>query len=171
MELIIRQASIEDLEQLDEIEQICFPPKEAASCDTIESRLKVYGRSFQLAELDGKIIGFINGSIINDMVIHDEHYGDTSYHDVNGEYQSIFGLCMLPEYRKSGYASALVNALINTAADSGRKGLTLCCKEEKISYYEKLGFVNHGKSASDHGSAVWYNMILKFNEGTSYPVD
>lgn len=163
MELLIRQASLEDLDLLDEIEQICFPPKEAASRDSLESRLMVYGSSFQLAALDGKIIGFINGSIINDMVIHDEHYSDTSYHDPNGAYQSIFGLCMLPEYRKSGYASALVNALIKTTADSGRKGLTLCCKEEKIPYYEKLGFVNHGKSVSDHGSAVWYNMILELN--------
>ncbi|MDF3003171.1 MAG: acetyltransferase [Bacillota bacterium] len=163
MELLIRQASIEDLDRLNEIEQICFPPMEAASRDSLKFRLMVYGPSFQLAEFDSRIIGFINGSIINDMVIHDEHYGDTSYHDPNGEYQSIFGLCMLPEYRKSGYASALVKALIKTAADSGRKGLTLCCKEEKIPYYEKLGFVNHGRSASDHGGAVWYNMIFELN--------
>ena len=164
MELFIRQASLNDLARLNEIEQICFPPQEAASLKALESRLEVYGDSFLLAELDGVIIGFVNGSIIDDKVIHDEHYGDTSYHDPNGAYQSIFGLCMLPEYRKNGYASSLIKALANSAEKAGRKGLTLCCKEEKISYYEKLGFVSHGKSASEHGCAVWYNMILEWNK-------
>lgn len=163
MELKIRQAAFSDLDRLSEIEQACFSEKEAASRKTLESRLGVYGDSFQLAELDGVIIGFINGSIINDKVIHDEHYGDASFHDPNGAYQSIFGLCMLPEYRKQGYASELVNAMIKTAGDAGRKGLTLCCKDEKIKYYEKLGFVNHGKSASEHGGAVWYDMILQLD--------
>ena len=163
MELKIRQACLEDLDRLCEIEQICFPEKEAASRKALMDRLRVYGDSFQVAELYGVIIGFINGSVIHDMVIHDEHYENASCHDPAGEYQSIFGLSVLPEYRQHGYGSALVKAMIQTATEAGRKGLTLCCKKEKISYYEKLGFINHGKSESQHGNAEWYNMILKLD--------
>jgi predicted N-acetyltransferase YhbS len=57
-----------------------------------------------------------------------------------------------------------VKALIEAARKAGRKGLTLCCKEEKIHYYEKFGFVEIGKSQSEHGYAVWYDMILLFDK-------
>ncbi len=100
--------------------------------------------------------------MINEKVIRDEFYNDTSFHDPHGDYQSIFGLDVLPEYRKQGIAAELVKNLTKKANIAGRKGLTLCCKEEKISYYKKLGFVNIGKSESEHGNAVWYNMILIF---------
>ena len=36
----------------------------------------------------------------------------------------------------------------------------LTCKQEKIPYYQKFGFQNRGVSASEHGGAVWYDMVL-----------
>ena len=35
---------------------------------------------------------------------------------------------------------------------------------EKIHYYKKFGFVDIGKSESQHGHAVWYNMIFLFDK-------
>ncbi|MBF1734277.1 MAG: GNAT family N-acetyltransferase, partial [Veillonella dispar] len=31
-----------------------------------------------------------------------------------------------------------------------------------IHYYAKFGFVNEGKSESDHGGAKWYQMRVEF---------
>lgn len=163
MNLNIRQATINDLDNVTNIEKICFPEAEAAARETFEDRLKIFTESFLIAEMDGKIVGFINGSIINEMIIRDEFYSDASFHDSNGGYQSIFGLDVLPECRRIGIAAELVKALTEVARKAERKGLTLCCKEEKIHYYEKLGFVDIGKSESEHGNAVWYNMILKMD--------
>lgn len=163
MNLNIRQAKIKDLDNVADIEMICFPKAEAATRKTFEDRLKIFTESFLVAEMSEKMVGFINGSVINEEVIRDEFYSDVSFHDPKGEYQSIFGLDVLPEYRRMGIAAELVKAFIEVARGAGRKGLTLCCKEEKIHYYKKLGFVDIGKSESEHGSAVWYNMILKID--------
>jgi ribosomal protein S18 acetylase RimI-like enzyme len=162
MELYVRQATLQDLDRVTEIEEICFPKAEAASRESFEGRLAVYSESFLVAELDGQMVGFVNGSVINDKVIHEEFYSDASFHDPKGDYQSIFGLDVLPEYRRRGIAAELIKALTETAKKAGRKGMTLCSKQEKIHYYEKFGFVEIGRSASDHGNAVWYDMVLMF---------
>ena len=162
MELNIRQATMSDLDRVTEIEAICFPAVEAAPREALEDRLKVYNGSFLVGELDETMIGFINGSIINEKTIQDEFYEDVAFHDPQGDYQSIFGVDILPTYREKGLAAELIKALIEVAKNAGRKGLTLCCKEEKIHYYEKFGFVDIGKSKSEHGNAVWYDMVLLF---------
>ena len=40
--------------------------------------------------------------------------------------------------------------------------MILTCKEELIPYYEQFGFENRGLSASVHGGAAWYDMVLTF---------
>jgi ribosomal protein S18 acetylase RimI-like enzyme len=162
MDLKIRQATMHDLDRITEIEAICFPEAEAASRESLEKRLEVYRDSFLIAELEGEMVGFINGSVISEKVISDEFYSDVSSHDPNGDYQSIFGVDVLPEYRRNGIAEALINELAGTAKKAGRKGMTLCSKQEKVHYYEKFGFANIGKSESEHGNAVWYDMVLMF---------
>lgn len=162
MDLKIRQAATDDLDRITEIEAICFPEAEAASRESLRKRLEVYRDSFLVAELEGKMVGFINGSVINEKVISDEFYSDVSSHDPKGDYQSIFGVDVLPEYRRRGIAEALINELADTAKKAGRKGMTLCSKQEKVHYYEKFGFVDIGKSESEHGNAVWYDMVLMF---------
>ena len=69
---------------------------------------------------------------------------------------------VLPEYRRQGGAAMLMNAFIEKARQEGRKGLILTCKEALIPYYSKFGYKSLGVSASVHGGAVWYDMILRF---------
>ena len=40
--------------------------------------------------------------------------------------------------------------------------LSCCCKQALIHYYEKFGYRLLGLSASQHGGAVWYDMLLEF---------
>lgn len=113
--------------------------------------------------LGGTIIGFINGCVTNDKVICDEMFEDTSYHVPDGDYQAIFGLDVIPDYRRRGVAADLMRHLIEDARKKGRKGLILTCKDGLIHYYEKFGYRNMGLSASVHGGAVWNDMILEFD--------
>lgn len=73
----------------------------------------------------------------------------------------IFGLNTMPEYRNRGVGGRLIEAFIELAREETRKGVILTCKAEKIPYYAKFGFVNEGKSESDHGDAKWYQMRIR----------
>ena len=84
------------------------------------------------------MIGFINGSVINEKIIRDEFYSDASSHDPKGDFQSIFGVDVLPEYRKNGIAAELIKAFTETAKKAGRKGMTLCSKQEKIALLREI---------------------------------
>lgn len=162
MDFIIREVSMEDLDAVAKVEAICFPKAEAATKESLEQRIKTFPKSFFVAEIDGKIIGFINGCIINETAIYDELFSDASKHIEDGDYQAIFGLDVIPEYRNQGIGAKLINYLINVSRLSGRKGVILTCKEKLIHYYSKFGFKNKGISKSKHGGSVWYDMILEF---------
>ena len=158
--MIIRTATMKDLEAIAEVEKICFPPAEAASEESFKERIKYYPEHFWLLEEDGKLISFINGFVTDEITICDEMFADASMHNKNGAYQAIFGVNTLPEYRRQGYAARVMEHVIEEARKQGRKGLILTCKEEKIHYYAKFGYELLGVSESVHGGAVWYDMIL-----------
>jgi ribosomal protein S18 acetylase RimI-like enzyme len=162
MNIIIRQASIEDLDEVTKVEASCFPEAEAATKESLEQRINTFPESFFVAETDGRIIGFINGCVTNRTVIYDELYKDSTLHISDGDYQTVFGLDVMPEYRNQGIAAQLMNYMIEISKAAGRKGVILTCKERLIHYYEKFGYVNKGISESVHGGAKWYDMILEF---------
>jgi len=162
MDITIRQAITEDLDSVSKVESICFPVAEAATRESLEQRINAFLKSFFVAEIDGKIIGFINGCIINGTVIYDELYENSALHVPDGDYQTIFGLDVIPDYRNHGIAAQLMNHMIEVSRLAGRKGAILTCKDKLIHYYEKFGYVNKGISKSEHGGAEWYDMILEF---------
>ena len=53
--------------------------------------------------------------------------------------------------------------LKENARNRGKKGILLTCKDEKLGFYEGLGFTYDGVSGSSHGGARWNDMILKFS--------
>lgn len=163
MTVKIRPVTLQDLEAVADVERACFPEAEAASKTSFEQRIRTFSDSFFVAELDGKVVGFINGSVINGKVIYDDLFHDTNLHIPEGKYQTIFGLDVIPAFRKKGIGELLMAHMIETARNAGRYGLVLTCKEHLIHYYEKFGFVNLGVSESKHGGATWYDMILEFD--------
>ncbi len=160
--MYIRTATMQDLEQIAQIEQECFPAAEAADRHAFENRIYHFSDSFFVLEKDGVLCGFINGSVTDRTTIADEMYENAALHDPNGAYQAVFGLDVLPQYQKQGLAKALMEHLIAQSKLRGRKGVILTCKETLIPFYEQFGFVCKGISDSTHGNAVWYDMQLKF---------
>ena len=158
----IRPVEKTDLDAVTAVEVICFPAAEAATRESFEQRIAAFPECFFVAEYEGNIIGFINGCVTDERTIRDEMFEDSSLHNPNGCYQSIFGLDVIPEYQRQGIAAELMNHLIADAKDKGRKGLILTCKDRLIHYYAKFGYKNLGVSDSVHGGAVWYDMLLEF---------
>ncbi|HEX3031828.1 MAG TPA: GNAT family N-acetyltransferase [Bacillota bacterium] len=162
MDIEIRRVTLDDLDAVAEVEAKCFPKAEAATRESLKQRIMTFPESFFVAEMDVKIIGFINGCIINETAIYDELYSDTTLHVPDGAYQTIFGLDVIPECRNQGIAVRLMNHMIEVSKQRGHKGIILTCKENLIHYYKKLGYANNGLSKSVHGGSKWYNMILEF---------
>lgn len=160
--LTVRPAAMSDLDAMTDIEAQSFPPEEKATRESFEARMKVFPECFMLLCEDGRPVGLIDGMVTNDATISDPMFENASLHDPKGAWQSIFGLCVLPEMRGRGAAPLLMRAFIEKARAEGRRGLILTCKERLIHYYEQFGFVNMGVSASEHGGAVWYDMTLEF---------
>lgn len=159
----IRNGRISDVDELTAIEAECFPAAEAAERKSFEDRLKHYADHFWILEDDnGKIISFVNGMVTDEEHLTDKMYENASMHNENGAWQMIFGVNSLPEYRKKGYAEAVLRRVIDDAKKQGRKGLVLTCKEKLIHFYGKLGFVDEGVSDSEHGGVVWHEMRLTF---------
>ena len=160
--MLIRTATIEDLDAVTTVEAECFPPSEAATRADFEHRLSHYGDHFWLMFNESKLIAFVDGFVTDEKDLTDEMYERAELHKESGAWQMIFGVNTIPEYRKHGYAGDLIKRAISDAKAQGRKGLVLTCKDKLIHYYAKFGFVNEGVSASVHGNVTWYQMRLTF---------
>ena len=158
----IRLATIKDLDAIAKVEAQCFPKEEAASKESFEKRLSVYPNHFWLLEDEGKLVGFVNGMVTDSDTLTDEMYEDANLHKEDGQWQMIFGVNTIPEYRRQGCAEKILNRVIEDAKKQGRKGLVLTCKDKLVHYYAKFGFKDEGVSDSTHGGAVWYDMRLVF---------
>ncbi|MBT9631794.1 GNAT family N-acetyltransferase [Veillonella parvula] len=158
---MIHKATPADLDLVTHIEATCFPLAEAAPREAFKERLDRYAGQFLIAFDGDTPIGFIDGFVTDDEVLTDEMFADASLHNSNGAWQMIFGLNTMPKYRNRGVGGQLIEAFIELAREENRKGVILTCKEEKIPYYAKFGFVNEGASTSDHGGAKWYQMRLE----------
>ena len=162
----IGQAKKSDLETLTAVEAICFPKEEAASRETFATRLEAFGNWFFVAKDEkGRIIGMIDGMATDEETIDDAMFENASLHNENGAVQTVFGLDVLPEWRKKGVAGTLMAAFVDAARRAGRKKVTLTCKEQLIGMYEHFGFILIGKARSVHGGAVWFDMDLPLKEG------
>ena len=158
--MTIRYARPDDLDEIAAAEARCFPEEKAATKKQIRDRLDHWPDHFWLLFLEGRLISFIDGMAADSDILTDEMYADAGLHEENGDWQMIFGVCTLPEYRGRGYASLLMDRVISDSRRRGRKGIVLTCLESMISFYDRLGFREEGVSESVHGGAKWVQMKL-----------
>lgn len=163
--MIIRKATMNDLDAISEVESECFPAAEAATKEVFRERLESYADHFLLMFDGEKLAAFIDGFVTDEPDLTDEMYENAAMHNESGKWQMIFGVNTLPEYRRRGLAGALINEMIAEARRQGRDGLVLTCKDRLVHYYAKFGFLNEGVSGkSTHGGAVWNQMRLTFRD-------
>ena len=163
--MIIRKATMNDLDAISKVESECFPEAEAATKEEFRERLESYADHFLLMFDGEKLAAFIDGFVTDEPDLTDQMYENAAMHSESGKWQMIFGVNTLPEYRRRGLAGALINEMIAEARRQGRDGLVLTCKDRLVHYYAKFGFLNEGVSGkSTHGGAVWNQMRLTFRD-------
>lgn len=158
----IRTAAPADLDAVTAIEAACFPPAEAADRAALAARLAAYPDHFWLLLAQGTPVGFVNGMATDTPDLTDEMYENAALHRASGAWQMIFGLDVLPDWRRQGCGARLLRHAIAAAHAQGRRGLVLTCKARLVPYYAGFGFVNEGVSGSVHGGVTWYQMRLTF---------
>lgn len=175
--MLVRHATLDDLDALAAVESACFPPSEAADLDRLANRLETYPDHFWLlvnpvtsdndcfpAQLDdGMLVSFIDGPVTAQADLTDEMYESPELHNSDAPWQMILGVNTAPMYQHRGCASFLMRQVILDAALAHREGIVLACKEKKLPFYSSFGFVDEGRSESNHGNVAWHQMRLKFN--------
>lgn len=162
-EIVIRRAIADDINAIAEIEDKCFPAAEAASIKSFVERFIVFPECFFVAEIDGKVVGHINGCVTDAPILPDALYHNATLHQPSGAWQTVFGIAVRPEYQHQGIGGKLMKHLIADAKRRNKKGIVLTCKDEKIGFYESFGFQCRGVSESSHGNARWNDMVLTFS--------
>lgn len=159
MSVEIRQVEDKDLDQCHFVESNCFT-SEAATREKIDQRIMTYPGGFFVAELDGKIVGIINGASTDVEDISNEELKDLASFDENGKNVVIFSLAVLPGHQRKGVAKLLLNKFIDVFTKLKKEKILLLCKEHHIELYRKFGFTLMGKSKSGHGGFEWFEMRL-----------
>ena len=160
---MIRNATIDDLDDIVQLEHLSFPSNEAASGKDLKDRLIHYPNHFWLLYEEEKLVSLVDGLCCNIEDLTDDMFHNASMHDENGQVQMILGVCTHPDFRKKGYSSALMNQLIGDCKKQNRKSIVLTCKESLIGFYSKFGFVDEGLSQSSHGGEQWNQVRLKLD--------
>lgn len=159
---LIRTAHPSDLAAIAALEKACFPPSEAAPAESFEKRLRFFPDHFYLMFIEDSLVSCVNGFVTNEEILTDEMFEKAEMHDESGAWQMLFGVLTHPDHRTKGYASALINRVIEDAKRQNRLGIILTCKEKLICFYSRFGFLDEGVSVSEHGGAVWHQMRLTF---------
>ncbi len=156
--MMIRYAETGDLDEIAAVEAACFPESKAATWEQINERISAWPDHFWLLIMDGRLVSFIDGMASDDPDLTDEMYADAGLHRRDGAWQMIFGVCTLPEYRGKGYASMLMERVIEDSRTRRRKGIVLTCLERMVPFYRRFGFAGEGTSESLHGGVRWIQM-------------
>ncbi|MFA1820186.1 GNAT family N-acetyltransferase [Virgibacillus oceani] len=160
----IRDVQPKDLDQILKIEQDSFIEAEAATKEVFINRMNLIPDTFLVAEIEGDIVGFINGPVIQQPYITDDLFKRITKNLDKGGVQSILGVVISKNERNRGIATMLIEKLTELAKEKRRDAITLTCREELVPFYEKHGFVNHGRSESEHAGVQWYNMFKNLLE-------
>lgn len=126
-DVIIRQATLKDVEDIYEIEKLCFP--DPWSIDALTYELEENPRAFYIvADLDGQVVGYAGL-----WWIEDEGH--------------ITNVAVKPGYRNRRIGEGIISILIDFTSKEGIKHHTLEVRRSNdpaISLYEKFGFRTEG---------------------------
>ena len=147
--MIIRRVTMDDLEEVVNLESAAFKMTKEQTRDDMVGRIENYPDTFLVAQEDGKVIGHIFGPTFNKRYIEDELYFENHPNQKDDRYQMVLSLAVLPEYRKQGVATKLIEAMTQEARKQNRQAISLTCLPKLIKFYEKRGFHNEGKTSDD----------------------
>ena len=158
--ILIREASIIDLDRCYEIESTAYAGDEAATREKIENRISVYPEGFLVLEMNGEVAGLINSGATDNVQLSDEAFKELVGHDPQGKKIVVMSVAVHPQFQKKGLAGKLIKAFIEKMKAMGKSEVYLICQTGLIDMYASYGFEYIGVSDSEHGGLDWHEMSL-----------
>jgi ribosomal protein S18 acetylase RimI-like enzyme len=155
-----RSATPPDTARCYEIEISSYEGDEAATREKIATRIAQYPEGFLVMELDGEIIGFINGGCAHEVVLADESFKELVGHDPQAPNVVIMSVVIDRAQQGRGYASSMMRSFVERMRRMNKKSIHLMCKDRHVALYERLGYRYVRPSASDHGGMAWHEMVM-----------
>jgi len=128
----IRYASYQDWQQLELLEQLCWPVELQTSSAELISRIQNYQQGQFVLELNGQVVGVIYSQRIASQNTVLAMTADTvaRFHDPNGSFVQLLGLNILPEMQNKQLGSQLLEWMLQCCSVmngiDGVLGVTLC---------------------------------------------
>ncbi|VVO22217.1 hypothetical protein PS834_04311 [Pseudomonas fluorescens] len=158
--LTLRNATPADATRCYEIEISAYEGDEAATLEKITTRIALYPQGFLILEVDGQVMGFINGGCAHDVVMSDEAFKELLGHAADAPNVVIMSVVVDPAHQGKGYATQLMTAFVQRMRGMGKQTIHLMCKEQHVPLYARMGYQYVQPSASDHGGMAWHEMVM-----------
>jgi isopenicillin N synthase-like dioxygenase/ribosomal protein S18 acetylase RimI-like enzyme len=162
----IRTVTKGDLDRCFEIETVCYHGH-GATRERIERRIDRYPDGFLVAELAGRVVGFINSGCFLQDDIRNEKLKDLEGHDPRGENLVIFSVAVHPDHRRRGFARELLLRFIANARSQRKASILLVCREHLLDFYSRFGFSFRAPSVLTFGGHKWLEMALPLGTSSS----
>ncbi|MCW4033549.1 MAG: GNAT family N-acetyltransferase [Candidatus Bathyarchaeota archaeon] len=140
--MLIRIAENSDIDSIHRLER-SLEKCNAATRKTLTERLLMFPDGFYVAEEGGKICGYIESCLWNNVsfVKFEEIKDFPKFHDPDGRILYIIFLAVDEKYQRLGVGSKLVRTLQKYASKKGLKKVQVVSAEGFwVNFYKKLGF-------------------------------
>lgn len=155
-----RNADSGDAERCFAIEESAYEGGEAATQAKIATRIETYPEGFLIAEVDGRIVGFINSGCAHEVEMSNEAFKELIGHDPDAPNVVIMSVVVDPSEQGKGHSRALMDEFVVKMGRMGKQTIHLMCKDQHVPLYEKFGYKYSKPSASEHGGMAWHEMVM-----------
>lgn len=166
---VFRQALPADAQRCFQIESTAYEGDEAATLDRIRTRIAQYPEGFQVMEIDGQVIGFINSGCAHEVVMSDDAFKELVGHDRLAPHVVIMSVVLDPAHQGRGHSHRMMEVFVRGMAQRGKATIHLMCKQRHVGLYERMGFRYVKPSASDHGGMSWHEMVMALPQPQPQP--
>ena len=139
--IIIRQATLSDLEEMLAIEEANPSSEESLSRQSLEESIRKTADTFLVAGDENQLVGYILGEA----------------QSIHSKWIEIKSLTIHPDHWGQGLGTLLLAALKQVTVELDYQGILLQSSDELLSYFEMNGFVEEEVTESHYGSgSEWY---------------
>ena len=144
--IIIRQATLSDLEEMLVIEEANPSSEEALSRQSLEESIRKTAGTFLVAGDENQLLGYVLGALVSETHTH-----------TNGSLE-IKRLAIHPDHRGQGLGTLLLAALKQVTVELDYQGILLQSPDELLSYFEMNGFVEEEVTGIQYDSGSEWNL-------------